>query len=575
MSSLSRLTTPLNLWGASRRFQSALRELKPRRDAIRAMISEIETEKADIKPPFIDTHGRTHNYLRISLTEKCNLRCLYCMPEEGVALSPSANLLTSDEIVRLVELFASHGVDKIRLTGGEPTIRGDIVELVGRIRNIRGIKDIGLTSNGIVLAKKLRQLHSAGLTKVNISLDTLDQHKFMLMTRRNGFAKVIKCIELAETLFPMVKINTVVMRNVNDNEVNDFVELTKDRRLDVRFIEYMPFGGNHFSTKKFVDYKTLLTSISERYNGMIERLQDAPNDTTKAYKLTGSKGQFGFITSMSEHFCSTCNRLRITADGNLKVCLHGTAEVSMRELLRSGASPEEITEVIQKAVSRKKKQHADYRYGKSATYAKSTNDTYRRINRTHPVLSITSDLSSLLLPSTTSISSLRLCSKAADSPVYLSHVSKDGSAKQVDVSHKPISYREAVAEGKITLTPALVHLIKNNLSKKGDVLNVARIASVIGAKSTSTIIPLCHNIPISYVNTEFRLDESKGVLYIRSTAKTTSNTGVEMEALTACSVAALTVYDMCKAVTQQMVIGDIRLVSKSGGKTNYKGVSDF
>ncbi|KIH47257.1 molybdenum cofactor biosynthesis protein A [Ancylostoma duodenale] len=470
---------------------------------------QIEREKGATKRPFTDTHGRVHNYLRISLTEKCNLRCLYCMPEEGVTLSPSKNLLTSDEIVKLVQIFASHGVDKIRLTGGEPSIREDIVELVERIRNVPGIKDIGLTSNGIILTKKLRQLKDAGLTKVNISLDTLDPRKFMLMTRRNGFAKVMKCIDHAETLFPKVKpilltsypstadksqINTVVMRSINDDEVNDFVDLTKDRRLDVRFIEYMPFGGNHFSTKKFIDYKTLLVTINEKYNGLVQRLQDAPNDTTKAFKISGFVGQFGFITSMSDNFCGTCNRLRITADGNLKVCLHGTAEVSMRELLRSGASSEEISDVIQKAVARKKKQHA-----------------------------------------------------AADINNRLSHVSKDGSAKQVDISHKPVSHREAVAEGKVLLTPELVHQIKHNLSKKGDVLNVARVASVMGAKLTANIIPLCHNIPISYVNTDFRLDE----------------------------VAALTVYDMCKAVTQKMVISEIRLVSKTGGKTEYKAVSDF
>ncbi|KJH43659.1 radical SAM domain protein [Dictyocaulus viviparus] len=230
----------------------------------------------------MDTYGRTHNYLRISLTEKCNLRCLYCMPEDGVSLSPEFNLLTSNEIIRLVELFASHGVDKVRLTGGEPTIRKDIVELV------------------------------------NISLDTLDQHKYMLMTRRNGFAKVMKCIELAEMLFPIVKVNTVVMKNVNDNEVSDFVRLTENRRLDVRFIEYMPFGGNHFSQKKFVDYKTLLIAIEKAFDGLVLRLPDAANDTSKGYKINGFVGRFGFITSMSEHFCATCNRLRLTADGNLK-----------------------------------------------------------------------------------------------------------------------------------------------------------------------------------------------------------------------------------------------------------------
>lgn len=356
---ISRLSIPVELLRAGRRFQSTVvQEARAKREAIRTVIAEIEKSKELPRFPFTDTHGRSHNYLRISLTEKCNLRCLYCMPEEGVTLSPSTHLLTSDEIVKLVELFASHGVDKIRLTGGEPTVRGDLVELVGRIRNVEGIREIGITSNGIALSKKLRQLKDAGLTKVNISLDTLDSKKFMLMTRRNGFTKVMRSIDLTETLFPKVKVNTVVMRNINDDEVEDFVGMTKDRRIDVRFIEYMPFGGNHFSKKKFIDYRTLLAAIEGRYNGQVQRLSDAPNDTTKAYKIDGFVGQFGFITSMSDHFCNTCNRLRLTADGNLKVCLHGNAEVSMRDLLRRDAPLEEISAVIQKAVERKKKQHA-------------------------------------------------------------------------------------------------------------------------------------------------------------------------------------------------------------------------
>ncbi|ETN76873.1 molybdenum cofactor biosynthesis protein A [Necator americanus] len=610
---LSRLSVPADLWKASRRFQSVAPLLKPKRDAIRALINQIEKEKGAAKLPFVDTHGRVHSYLRISLTEKCNLRCLYCMPEEGVQLTPPSNLLTSDEIVRLVELFASHGIDKIRLTGGEPTIRRDIVEIVERIRNIDGIVDIGLTSNGIVLAKKLRQLKEAGLTKVNISLDTLVDHKFTLMTRRNGFAKVMKSIDLAEALFPTVKINTVVMRNINDDEVNDFVNLTKNRvslisnyscvvwlankinakmsphfqRLDVRFIEYMPFGGNHFSTKKFIDFKALLAIINQKYNGLVKRLQDAPHATTKAFKIAGFKGQFGFITSMSDHFCGTCNRLRITADGNLKVCLHGNAEVSMRDLLRRHASSDEISDVIQKAVTRKKKQHADYRDGKSPTYAQSAYDSHWRITKCDLYSSVITSSLSRLLPFVSNISTIRLCSKessnicdeisvvASHISNGFSHVSKDGSAKQVDISHKPVSFREAVAEGKIKLTQELVHQIKNNTSRKGDVLNIARIASVMGAKLTASLIPLCHNITISYVHTEFRLDENECVLFIRTTARTTANTGIEMEALTACTIAALTVYDMCKAVTQEMVISDIRLISKSGGKTEYKAVSNF
>ncbi|WKY17235.1 hypothetical protein Q1695_001670 [Nippostrongylus brasiliensis] len=542
----ARLAIPAELLWISRRLQSVLPKLKTRREAIRAAIAEIEENSRNAKLPFVDTHGRSHNYLRISLTEKCNLRCVYCMPEEGVTLSPTQKLLTADEIVRLVELFASHGVNKIRLTGGEPTIRSDLVDIVGKIRNVPGIEDIGITSNGIVLAKKLRDLKDAGLTKVNISLDTLDARKFVVMTRRNGFAKVMQCIDAAERLFPKVKVNTVVMRNVNDNEVADFVEMTKDRRLDIRFIEYMPFGGIHFSTKQFVDYKSLLNSLDDKYKGQIRRLTDSPNDTTKAYKIDGFVGQFGFITSMSDNFCGTCNRLRITADGNLKVCLHGNAEISMRDLLRSGASSSEISYVIQKAVERKKKQHAGFRNGKSATYAEQANDSHWRMSAVAPFSSIFQS-SLRLFPSSHVTSSIRLCSKAADLN-RLSHVTRNGSATQVDVSHKPITYREAVAEGKLQACSSLL----NNSLKKGDVLATARIASVVAAKLTAQIIPLCHNITISYVNTEFRLDEKDSILYIRSVARTTANTGIEMEALTACSVAALTVYDMCKSVSQRM-----------------------
>ncbi|KAJ1356059.1 hypothetical protein KIN20_013683 [Parelaphostrongylus tenuis] len=180
-----------------------------------------------------------------------------------------------------------------------------------------------------------------------------------------------------------------------------------------------------------------------------------------------------------------------------------------------------------------------------------------------------------LIPSSLTLSTVRLCSKVADDSNRLSHVAGDGSAVQVDVSDKTVSRREATAECKISLTPEVVYHIKHNLSKKGDVLGVARIASVMAAKLTANIIPLCHNIPISYVHTEFRLDESQSILFVRSTARTTANTGIEMEALTACAVAALTVYDMCKAVTQKMVIHDIRLISKTGGRTDYKIIGDF
>uniref|UniRef100_A0A915BPB2 GTP 3',8-cyclase n=2 Tax=Parascaris univalens TaxID=6257 RepID=A0A915BPB2_PARUN len=305
----------------------------------------------------VDIYGRHHTYLRISLAEKCNLRCTYCMPEEGVPLSPSHNLLSADEIVRLATIFAANGVTKIRLTGGEPTLRKDIVDIVGRLASIPGIRQVGMTTNGIALRQKLEALASAGLNKLNISLDTLNEAKYMIITRRNGFNKVMRSIELAESIFDQVKINNVVIRGINDEELTNFVSLTEFRNLDVRFIEYMPFSGNKFEVRKMVPYKEMLKAIDKKFPVII-KLKDLPSDTSKAYSVQGFRGKFGFISSMSEHFCASCSRLRITADGNLKVCLHGNSEVSLRDALRAGASDKRIEAIVRDALSRKKKQHA-------------------------------------------------------------------------------------------------------------------------------------------------------------------------------------------------------------------------
>lgn len=307
-----------------------------------------------------DTFGRPHTYLRISLTERCNLRCQYCMPEEGVELSPKEHLLTTPEILALSRLFVNEGITKIRLTGGEPLLRKDLLEIIEGLNALRdlGLKNIGITTNGITLARKLQQLQQAGLDQLNISLDTLVPAKFEFVTRRKGFQHVMAAIDKALELdFHPVKINCVVMRGTNEDEVCDFVTFTKDKPVDVRFIEYMPFDGNRWNFKRMVSYQQMLDMIQERWPDL-QRLSDRPNDTSKAFKVPGFAGQIGFITSMSEHFCGTCNRLRMTADGNLKVCLHGNAEVSLRDQLRSNISEAELLEVIGAAVKRKKKQHA-------------------------------------------------------------------------------------------------------------------------------------------------------------------------------------------------------------------------
>lgn len=307
--------------------------------------------------PLTDSFGRFHSYLRISLTEKCNLRCQYCMPAEGVQLSPKSHLLTTDEVILISKLFVSQGVRKIRLTGGEPTIRKDLVDIISRLKEIQELENVSITTNGLVLTRNLVSYQRAGLDSLNISLDTLQPKKYEQITRRKGFERVIAGIDLAIQLGYRPKVNCVAMKNFNDDEICDFVEWTKDRDVDIRFIEYMPFSGNRWHTEKLLPYKDMLESIKEKYPNL-ETLLNGPNDTSKAYKVPNYKGQVGFITSMTEHFCGTCNRLRITADGNLKVCLFGNKEISLRDAIRKGCSEDDLVALIGASVLRKKKQHA-------------------------------------------------------------------------------------------------------------------------------------------------------------------------------------------------------------------------
>ncbi|KAM4695150.1 molybdenum cofactor biosynthesis protein 1 isoform 2-T2 [Discoglossus pictus] len=305
-----------------------------------------------------DSFGRQHSYLRISLTEKCNLRCQYCMPEEGVKLTPKGELLTTQEILTLARLFVREGVDKIRLTGGEPLIRPDVVDIIAQLRKLEGLKTIAVTTNGINLARQLPKLKEAGLDVLNISLDTLQPAKFEFIVRRKGFHKVMEGINKAIELgYNPVKVNCVVMRGLNEDELLDFVSLTEKQPLEVRFIEYMPFDGNKWNFKKMVSFREMLDTIRQRWPEL-EKLPNEVSSTAKAFKVPNFQGQIAFITSMSEHFCGSCNRLRITADGNLKVCLFGNSEVSLRDWLRSEAGEEELVQIIGAAVGRKKKQHA-------------------------------------------------------------------------------------------------------------------------------------------------------------------------------------------------------------------------
>lgn len=280
------------------------------------------------------------------------------MPEEGVPLSPPVHLLTTPEITYLSSLFVSQGVTKIRLTGGEPTIRRDILPLMHSIGDLRrnGLKELCLTTNGIALHRKLDSMVDAGLTGVNLSLDTLDPFQFQIMTRRKGFEAVIKSIDRILEMNRLgarikLKINCVVMRGVNEREIVPFVEMGREKDIEVRFIEYMPFDGNKWSKGKMLGYKEMLGTIREKYPGL-HKVQDHKNDTSKTYKVPGFTGRIGFITSMTHNFCGSCNRLRVTGDGNLKVCLFGNSEVSLRDLLRKDNGGAPIDEEAMEAMER-------------------------------------------------------------------------------------------------------------------------------------------------------------------------------------------------------------------------------
>jgi molybdenum cofactor biosynthesis protein A len=291
--------------------------------------------------PMQDNHGRAHNYLRISITEHCNLRCTYCMPAEGIALTPRAHLMTADEIVTIAKTFVKLGVTKIRLTGGEPLVRKDakiIIEQLGKL----GV-ELTLTTNGILVHEFIDTFKEAGITTLNVSIDSLQKDKFNQITRRNYFEKLIENLDLLEVNGFQVKLNVVVIKGFNDNEIIDFIEMTKGRNIQIRFIEFMPFDGNQWNKEKLVSYAEILSQVNAYYSEQkVERTQDKPNDTAKNHKIESYKGSFSVISSVTNPFCSTCNRIRLTADGKLKNCLFSNTETSLLDTLRAGESIETL-----------------------------------------------------------------------------------------------------------------------------------------------------------------------------------------------------------------------------------------
>ena len=284
-----------------------------------------------------DTFGRHHNYLRISITEHCNLRCSYCMPEEGISLTPKSHLMTSDEILFIAKTFVAVGITKIRLTGGEPLVRKDAKKIILDLGKL-GV-DLTITTNGILVPNFIPTFKTAGIQTVNISIDSLQKAKFNQITRRNYFDEVMKNIDLLLHEGFRVKLNVVLIKDINDNEIIDFIRLTKDKNIQVRFIEFMPFSGNKWDKSKLVSYAEMMDVLQTEFAfGEIERLTDAPNDTAKNFKIASYMGSFAIISSVTNPFCSTCNRIRLTADGKLKNCLFSNSETSLLETLRAGES---------------------------------------------------------------------------------------------------------------------------------------------------------------------------------------------------------------------------------------------
>jgi cyclic pyranopterin phosphate synthase len=305
----------------------------------------------------IDTFGRIHNNLRISVTDRCNLRCTYCMPEEVVFMD-KGELLSFEEIAQFVRVAVPLGIDKLRLTGGEPLMRRDLPRLVRQLAEIPGIQDIGLTTNGILLANQAQALFEAGLRRINISLDTLDPDRFRQLTRREGLEQVLEGIHAAKRAgFDPIKINAVSIRGITEHEVIPLAQFARTHGLQMRFIEYMPIGADHWERSKVYFAHEILEQIETHVCPLVPAEHYDPRAPAMEFRYTDGQSDVGIIASVSRPFCRSCNRLRLTADGKLRNCLFALDEVDVKGLLRTGAAEETIANVIRQNVQAKWEGH--------------------------------------------------------------------------------------------------------------------------------------------------------------------------------------------------------------------------
>jgi len=304
----------------------------------------------------IDKYEREINYLRVSVTDRCNLRCKYCMPPEGIPLLEHANILSYEELIRIVTVATTVGIKKVRVTGGEPLIRSQITDFLAELNAIPALEDISLTTNGILLYEKAPALRDAGIKRINISLDSLDAGKYAEITRGGDLNRVLRGIERAAELgFSPIKINIVAIHGFNDDEITDFAELTRDYPYQIRFIEFMPMGDsavdeNFAYLSNDTIRETIKAELPLKPAHLTRRKTDGPADI---YRIDGARGTIGFISAFSHHFCATCNRLRVTADGHLRPCLFSDYEIDLRVPLRNGCSDDELARLMRTAIERK------------------------------------------------------------------------------------------------------------------------------------------------------------------------------------------------------------------------------
>jgi cyclic pyranopterin phosphate synthase len=305
--------------------------------------------------PLLDTFGRMHDNLRISVTDRCNIRCFYCMPEDNVQYVKRQEILSFEEIERFVRVAVSLGVTKLRVTGGEPLVRKDLPVLIRKLNEIPGVRDLALTTNGVLLAKQAQDLYDAGLRRLNVHLDTLDRERFLRITRRDDLDKVLEGLDVAERVgFGPIKINAVAVKNLVEPDIVPLVRFGRERGFEIRFIEFMPLDSQGlWSRNNVLSADEMIETLSREISPLVEIPDRDPRAPATEYRFADGIGRVGFIASVTRPFCLNCNRIRLTSDGKLRYCLFALEETDVKSLLRSGAPDEEIAATLRATVQKK------------------------------------------------------------------------------------------------------------------------------------------------------------------------------------------------------------------------------